>query len=68
MKILGRGFVEGFSSFFGLPLEEPDISTRGFYDDHKALKQDWENVGRDMEKAIRRFEKEHPKQLPEINR
>lgn len=58
VKIFGRGFVEGFSSLFGLSMEEPEIKTKSFYDDRKALKQDWENIGQDMEKAIHRFEKE----------
>jgi hypothetical protein len=31
--------------------------------DHEALKGDWEAIGRDMERAIRRFEKEHAEEI-----
>lgn len=34
--------------------------------DYEALYSDWSMIGRDMERAIRRFEKEHAEKLHEV--
>lgn len=58
-KTFGRGFIEGFSSIFGVTMDEPELPKKGFYQDRKGLQQDWKNVGKDMEKAIYDFEEEY---------
>lgn len=47
------GFFQGFvaESFAGAPLSQPPR-----YGDNGGIRSDWNNVGRDMRKAMREFD------------